>query len=130
MFCSTSRATYDWSVMVKEATDGARTRPTTAEVPQPSSRTEEVWEITPALARMLSGVEIHSAKRGVTFHTTARRAKKEERSAVLPAPVVPPDLVEDRMPGDWWMVRSLPATASSRVEAEGSMKPRFWDGMS
>lgn len=48
----------------------------------------------------------------------------------LPAPVVPPDLVDDKMAGDWWMVRSLPATVSSIVEAEGSMKPRFWDGMS
>lgn len=47
----------------------------------------------------------------------------------LPAPVVPPALLDDRTPGDCVMVRSWPLMVSSRVVDLGSMKPRAWDGM-
>lgn len=41
----------------------------------------------------------------------------------IPAPVVPPALLEDRTLGDWVTVRSRPLTVSSMVEDFGSMMP-------
>lgn len=67
-------------------------RPTSAETPQPSSRTVEVAARMPVVKRTLPGEESQEAKSGVTFHTTA--------------PVVPPARLEERTAGDWVMVRS------------------------
>lgn len=61
-------------------------RPTSAETPQPSSRTVEVADRMPVVKRMLLGEDSQDAKRGVTFHTTA--------------PVVPPERLEERTAGD------------------------------
>ncbi len=47
---------------------------------------------------------------------------------ILPAPVVPLDLFDARIAGDWWMTRSLPAIVSSIEEALESTKPRSCDG--
>lgn len=47
----------------------------------------------------------------------------------VPAPVVPPPRVEERMVGDWWIVRSRPAMARSIEVADWSTKPKFWEGM-
>lgn len=89
-------------------------RPTSAEMPQPSSRMVEVVVRMPVVKRMLAGEESQEAKSGVTFHTTA--------------PVVPPARLEERTAGDWVMIRSWLLMVRSRVVALASTKPRFWEG--
>jgi hypothetical protein len=103
-------------VAVYLATLAPRVKATMPEIPAPSSRTVELEERQALAKRKLVGEAIHSAKSGVTFHTTA--------------PVVPPVRSEVSRPRDWWMSRSQPATVSSMAEACESMKPRDWEGIS
>lgn len=49
---------------------------------------------------------------------------------VIPAPVVPPDLLEARTVGDWWIVNSRPRIEMSTSLAFESMNPRFCEGIS
>lgn len=80
------------------------------------------------------GEENQAAKRGVIFQRTVGGGGFSRGSRVgvewgeVPAPVVPPARLEERIPGDWWMTRSRPAMVRSRVRALGSMKPRLWEG--
>lgn len=57
--------------------------------------------------------------------SSQKKDKKGERLDNEPAPVVPPERLEERTVGDWVMVRSWPLTVSSRALALGSMIPRF-----
>lgn len=65
--------TYDWSVSVYRAIWGAKHNPMTPLMPQPSSSTEEPGLSTSCANKGEDGDEIHSAKRGVTFHRTGKR---------------------------------------------------------
>jgi hypothetical protein len=56
--------------------------------------------------------------------------REKPRRQDAPAPVVPPARLEERTAGDWWMVKSRPATVMSTVEARESTKPRFCEGRS
>lgn len=55
--------------------------------------------------------------------------KKMMNETSLPAPVVPPSLFDASTAGDWYIVKSRPATVISSSVAFGSTKPRFADGM-
>lgn len=61
-------------------------------------------------------------------HRCGEKGKPRRQDA--PAPVVPPARFEERTAGDWWMVKSRPATVMSTVEARESTKPRFCEGRS
>jgi hypothetical protein len=52
---------------------GPRESATMPDTPAPSSRTVDERERRSDVKRKFVGEEIHDAKRGVTFHTTARR---------------------------------------------------------
>src|SRR3569833_1184191 len=86
------------------------------EMPQPSSRTAEADERAEVAMKTLAGDASQAANRGVIFHTTA--------------PVVPPARLDKSRVGDWWIVRSTPATVMLMVEALESTKPRFCGGIS
>ena len=43
--------------------------------------------------------------------------------------MVPPGRLDERTAGDWWMVRSRPATVNSRRAAVESTNPRFCEGI-
>ena len=85
----------------------------------------EVWN------KMSLSEVIHSASKGVIFHTTAQRHKSDQYLGStglvtnIPAPVVPPARFEDSKVGDCWMSRAWPLSVISREEAFASTKPRF-----
>lgn len=136
-FMRTSLLTYGWSVRTYLLTRGAAARAVRAEMPHPSSRIEAEDGEGGDRSGCAKGEASHPAKRGVIFHRTA--------------PVVPPARSDERMAGDWWMVKSSVASAPfaaapfvpgwvdglpggmgtgmSRLCALGSMKPRFCEGM-
>lgn len=126
--------TYSWSVARYVRILGETARPTIPEIPHPSSRAVVSGPMAEVLNRILSSDAIQSANRGVIFQTTAGRHPKISTSNSIrgespPAPVVPSFRLDDKIVGDCWMVRSLPATTMSRDVAFGSTKPRFWDGI-
>ena len=92
MFCRSSFITYSWSVVTYCSTFGAVVSARRPDIPAPSSRTVDSGPRTAVVKSGFSGDEIHSAKRGVIFHTTA--------------PVVPPGKEEERRLGDWAIITS------------------------
>lgn len=72
MFLSTSLATYCWSVRTYLWTVGATARPTSPDIPHPSSSTLEDDVNTPDDRRRVSELARYSATSGVIFQTTSR----------------------------------------------------------